>query len=541
MAIVRIPIVGSVDPESEQAVGILESTQFSKNVFYEKYPDGRLYATQRASIDINNKPEYVGETPRGRGAYYWEKVDASYQVVNGTIFKDYGGSIGSISVGLKPVDIIETDNHLVIIDSENNEGWVITQSDELREITDTNFPPNAGKTLASGGVWLDSNMYVLDTEGNIWNSVENDPESWDALNFIEAGRYEDAGKHLAPHGNGIAAFGSRSIEFFYNAGNPVGSPLARRNDIVYHTGVLEGSAVAIHGDSIYFLGSDSTGTLGIYYLDNYALKKISTSSVDALIANSRNIKDLTFLAAATLIRNHRLLFLSGVAMIGIGGDAYFEADYLENQETYVTADGTDAYAPQFTLVYDASTELWSTYDSAVLERGGFPVLSTTSKLRNKNTVASVMFINGEVGQFTGLYKPTESSGQGGPYFADDDYIEDQDDYILFDSGVENVGIDMEISLPEYDAGTMTLKFGHRLELVGTQVNNTDGIDDVLVSWSDDHYRTYSTARPIKTSFRAKLTRLGKFKRRAHRIQYSGIEQLRIEGVELDVRASQYAR
>lgn len=540
MPIQRIPILASSDHENNDET-FVEGAQYARNVMYDKYPDGRPYATQRPGITITDTPEFTDRQKRGRGAYNWQKKDSSYQVINDTVYSNYTEVVGTITAGLNLVFFAETDNELAIIDPENNEGWVIDEFNVLTKITDSNFPPNqsTAKTLAGGVAWVDGNLYVLDTDGFIWNSNDDDPYTWDALGFINAGRSEDGGIFIAQHATGIAVFGTRSIEFFYNAGNPVGSPLQRRNDLFFLVGAINTNSVSVQGNRVYFLGSEETGTLGLYRLEDFQVQKISTKSDDDLLAEARHVKKLEFFLSGILLRSHQLCFVSGVQSIGDG--LYFaDADYIESQGTYVLVDGTDLYATQFTLVWDETIGQWSNYDSPALEFGGFPVINGTSRLRSKNTVASLLMLNGEIVEFSPSFEPVDKTSVKA-YFEPDDYIVNQDDYVLVNGEDASFGIPMSVRLPEYDGGTMTLKFCHRLELVGTTLADGVGNSDIFVSWSDDHYRTVSPKRRLSTSFRQKLSRLGKFKRRSYQIDYDGLEPLRIEGVEMYLRASQYAR
>lgn len=543
MTIQRLPILASTDVEDASST-LTEGSEYARNIMYDKYPDGRVYATQRPGITINNTPEFTGREKRGRGAYNWEKYDRTYQVINDTVYLDYSGSIGTISAGLSRVYFVECDDALALLDPENNEGWIIDNANGLTQITDSNFPPNQtpARELAGGGVWLDGNLYVLDTLGVIWNSNDNDPTTFDALGFIEAGRQEDGGVYLAQHGPGLAVVGTRTIEFFYNAGNATGSPLARRQDTMIHLGALNENAVTVQGNKVYFVGSEGTGTLGVYLLDNYQLAKLSTKSIDDFIAEARHTKQLSFFVSSMLIRGHQVCFISGVQSVASpgGGGEYFSADYIEDQGSYVVIEGTDLYDTQFTLVYDQTIGTWSTWDSSILENGGFPVLVGTSKLRSRNTVASVLFLNGEIAEVTADYAPVDQTIIY-TYFDTDDYIENQSDYITDQGEDTYTAIPMSVRIGEWDGGTMTNKYCHRLEVVGTTLAEAAGEQDIQVSWSDDHFRTFSTPRNLDTEFRRKLSRLGNFKRRSFQLDYEGLDPLRIEGIEIDVRASRYAR
>jgi hypothetical protein len=90
-----------------------------------------------------------------------------------------------------------------------------------------------------------------------------------------------------------------------------------------------------------------------------------------------------------------------------------------------------------------------------------------------------------------------------------------------------------IQTTRFDGGNSRNKFLDRLRIIGDQYTATNNIS---VSWSDDDYQTFSTARTIDLSVNDPvLTRCGSFKRRAFLIQQTNSSSLRLEAIELDLR------
>jgi Phage stabilisation protein len=86
-----------------------------------------------------------------------------------------------------------------------------------------------------------------------------------------------------------------------------------------------------------------------------------------------------------------------------------------------------------------------------------------------------------------------------------------------------------------DFDTMNRKFMYRLSLVGDVPDDTLTDSAVSISWSDDDYKTWSTARTL--TFNADLPaifQLGQFRRRAFKITYALPHLLRLEGMEVDI-------
>jgi hypothetical protein len=189
----------------------------------------------------------------------------------------------------------------------------LSDSSAISEITDTDHPIKKATAEWSppGVVALDGYFFIIgnydaadsseDSYSRIYNCDLGDPSSWTATNFIASNK---AGKlvYLAKHHRHIVAFGRAGIEFFYNAGNPVGSPLANRLDTSYDVGLvtspLDGSNDNVHsrvvpyGDQLFFVGRPHRGGIGIYVLDNFQPRRISSPAIDRLLTENSVIRGI---------------------------------------------------------------------------------------------------------------------------------------------------------------------------------------------------------------------------------------------------------
>jgi len=163
------------------------------------------------------------------------------------------------------------------------QAWYYPQGGAWTQITDTEFPPNQTPAIriTSSAVHMDGYMFVMGSDGQIWNSDLNSISSWSANNFISASTIPDPGTGIARSGDSIVGFGKSSIQFFINNGNPSGSPLSTIQEATIRLGVVEGSHKTI-GDSTYFIGIPSESSVfGAYELKGRSVKKISTPDIDA--------------------------------------------------------------------------------------------------------------------------------------------------------------------------------------------------------------------------------------------------------------------
>lgn len=526
MAVQRQAITTSVDPETSTA-DITFGSQ-SLNTYVDRYGDGRTFTTQRPpfflSQDVTDDDTGI-TVSRGRGIHFWES-DSSVFIVNGSsVVKGYGGvetEVGTISEGRDRVYFIETPTHLVITDPENNEGWLISLADTstITLITGTAFPPNNGGQLAGGGAFLGGFVFVMDTDGTIWNSNINDPTTWDGIDLINTEREADRGVFLGSHHDNLVAISTRSIEFYYNAGNPVGSPLGRRNDISYRTGAADDKAVFVQGDSIYFIGNSQIGNSGLYLLSSFQLNKRSNFSIDRALAfyNIKSTNDF-FLTAAT-IDDHILVFVTPVAP-----DA---------------SNSTPIWTPIITLVYDDAASTWTTYSTDIISTIGFAVIDATDISTPFYRNVGLLLTDGNAFQIDGTLDPIDLS-YNGLYFLEDYLLNDTGDYLLDQGPITTANIVISVTLPEMDFGTINNKFMHSLSVVGdTLAEASDTLTPLLISWSDDHYKTFSAQRSLYLDTTRELRRFGRFKRRAFKLDYEGSNALRLEALEYDVGVSSYA-
>ena len=107
-----------------------------------------------------------------------------------------------------------------------------------------------------------------------------------------------------------------------------------------------------------------------------------------------------------------------------------------------------------------------------------------------------------------------------------------DETLFTDAGT---AINCVFTSAKLDFDTINRKFMYRLSIIG-DVPDSSGTDiAVSVQWSDDDYKTFSTARTL--NFNAdlpKIDQLGQFRRRAFKLTYSLPHLLRLEGLEVDI-------
>lgn len=506
MATIRLPIARDMKISNFSGGTITEYSSYMQNAMVEKEVSDEgniLIVTQRPSIDMLEDASDTVAKKKGRGIYYWSVTSSDYFINDDTVYKSgYTTTIGTITSGTKKCSFHEVGGRLVIVDPENNEVWTITSGGTLAKVTDVDLP----STISGGGATLDGYLFLMDNAGVIQHSDLDNATSWDPLNFIEAEREPDTGTYLGRHYDHIVAMGKSTIEFFYNAGNPLGSTLSRRQDIFYNVGCPYEDGVWEDGDDVYFLGRSQRGDFSMYVISNFRLKKISNQEFSSFLTS-------------TYAESSFFPLITGFAARGRS----FLAITLHTTP--------DDILPVSTFVYDIEGQIWSPWTSDMTELSslaGFPVSGWTTASASR--FGTGIMTNGDLITLKNTFNPIDA-------FSIKYYIVNEDDYVVTDyiapfGSLVGTNIPLICRMGHMDNGTHKTKFGSSLEVVG---DYTENAQTLTVKWSDTGYNDFTTTRTVATDKRDKMTRIGKYNRRIYQLEYSGSDTIRLQALEFNVK------
>lgn len=218
-----------------------------------------------------------------RGMYFWEDQDKLFVayddkiaiitastgslVTTVTPFVTTTGDVGFTEFYYDTGDtklVVSDGSKLITIDSSNT---VVTGSD-------VDMPtPHSPHIL-----FLDGYLFMVKSgTSDIYNSDLNDPLAYTSGDFITAEMSPDTLIRIAKLNNYIVAFGSASIEYFYDAANASGSPLNRNDTPVKQVGFLGG--LAHYANRIYFVGQTSTTDPDVYVLENLQIDQANSPAL----------------------------------------------------------------------------------------------------------------------------------------------------------------------------------------------------------------------------------------------------------------------
>ena len=420
------------------------------------------------------------------------------------------------------------------------------------QITDPDYPSETVR----GIVYLDGTYYVMTPGGAIHGSDINDPSSWSALNVIQCQIEPDTGVALSRISNLIVAFGAYSTEFFYDAGNPTGSPLLPYANAALEMGCATGDSVATSENVIFFMGVTRQMGRGIYVLSGVTPTKVSTPFIDRIL----DADDLSDVSAFCIKLNGHLFYILYLGNVGktlvLDANVTTGASQGTTQSSG-TATGYWQEWTQTTAQTPVSVATLSCVNTTVsvfltshgLSSGDVITISGATPSGYNVTNALVNVLNSSTFTYEVASDPVlyTSGAMMTVYteapFSISSYISTGDLNLIQDSTTGNIysmsssvysdngnPIKFSIRTPNIDFGNNNKKFYASAQLIGDKVDSK-----AFIRYTNDDYQTYSSFRPVDlSSQRSIINRLGQSRRRAWDIRSYENQPVRLEALEVTV-------
>lgn len=343
---------------------------------------------------------------------------------------------------------------------------------------DSNYP-----TFTNLGFsYLDGTLYVMQTTmtstgggatiyGSKINSVDT-ATSWDPLNFITAQMTPEGGQRLAKQLGYVVALKNASTEFFYDAGNATGSPLAPAENLFFTMGCADPNTVQKIGDILVWLSLNRNGEYQVVYMENTRPKVISTEPVERILNNT------------TYVSNHVYSWY-----LVTGGHTFY---------------GLTLKDRNITLVYDFGENMWYQWTDT-----------------NGNYLPFVSVTGGG-----GLPFLAQHETNGSIYIWSTNY---NADYMA--SGNNGISIPITIRTPRWDGNTIRNKTLNWMAFIADIIPGKI----ITIQTSDDDYQTWSIPQQVDLGVDCpNLTGGGKFRRRSWLIQSNDFLPFRMQAMDLQV-------
>jgi hypothetical protein len=291
MTTVRIPLSGS--PTNRGSA--FEYDQRFVNCFPELIVNPltqgeKIFLLKRDGTSSVVQPS--GAVGEGRGIYSWNSK--LYTVVGDKLYSTTGAGVSTaiktLATSTGAVGFTEfsaANDFLILLDG--TDGYYVSTTDLVTKITDVEFPtPHLPYP-----VFLDGYLFVQKTTGEIFNSDVGDVASWAATSFISPESYPDGAVAICRQNNLLVSVGVWSVEYFYDAANPVpGSPLGRNTQSTSQFGCASGLSIAQEEATLLFVAASATGEKFVVQIEGTKEVQVSTEAVNrVLVGEGSNISD----------------------------------------------------------------------------------------------------------------------------------------------------------------------------------------------------------------------------------------------------------
>lgn len=305
---------------------------------------------------------YIPSGATIRGLHYWKEEDI--------LLIAYDGSIALVTASTGTIITIgnpfaTTTGPVGFVDFQYANGDVkVVACDGSRLITiDTSYvfvtgsDPDMPTPMSPYPVYLDGYLFIIKAgTSDIYNSNLDNPLAYTSGDFITAEMAPDTLQRIDRTRNYIVAFGTQSIEYFYDAANASGSPLNRNDTPFKQVGYLGG---LVRNESRLFFVGQSDGPAAnpeVYMLEDFKMQPVSNPPLRRFMQPTS-----TFNAA----------------ICSQGGRDF----YILNSS-------------DITYMIDLDTGLWTRL--AFKQQTTFPVLYSTSIIRNNVGHTTIMAFSGSM-------------------------------------------------------------------------------------------------------------------------------------------------
>lgn len=443
------------------------------NGFLQKDSEGTIWVRRRAGFQ-----ELAGLVPDGTYSalgVFVPKTSSGVHYV-GAHPDIFVAGISQFTFGFPPLtnqiwfDESTTTTVTNIYASNGEEGAYQSGTSLFTRIIDSNYP---ARTL-NGSAYLNGFLYVMDLNGSIWGSTnQNDFSTWSSTNVINAWGTDGVPIAIRSYLNEVLAFKSFSVEVFYDAGNAIGSPLLPVQQINIRWGCFNPSTIVKIDAEIFWVGTSEASDVAVIRMAAFNPTPVSNDAVN---------RYLNFLNSSGVTVN-------GAYSCTMAGDRFYCVS---------TTNGLN----NLTLAYNLTSGEWSVFSSSMY--GNAVVQGSTSFGNVITPTGQVIQVNENI-QYDINHTPGNATQK-------------------------KYAISEHLRTGNFAAGTSLRKMVSGLRIQADQKSASS----LRIRWSDDDYQTWSAWRNIDLSKNVPLLPglQGTFAKRAYELEYAGRDPIRFSKLEL---------
>lgn len=214
----------------------------------------------------------------GQGLYSYNPVSGVMTTINATQLSTSTGDVGFIEFQYEPAS--GTYGTSVLMFSDGTGLWQLDSTNTVTAASGAGLPANI---LSTSLVYMDGYIFAVKADtAEIYNSVLNNPISWTNTSPMTAESLPDAITKMAKVNNYIIAFGTQSIEYFWDAGNASGSPLQSNTTPIKYNGYMGGFAQL--GNKVYFIGNNVEAEPCLFLLEDFKITPVNAQILRKYLA-----------------------------------------------------------------------------------------------------------------------------------------------------------------------------------------------------------------------------------------------------------------
>ena len=266
------------------------------NVFIEPLKNQSIGSGSRMLVNRSGTEVVINSVASSevRGMFFWpDKNKLFYAVgtnvyvyntitgVSNTISSPFGTSSGPVGF----CEYLYDNGNVVIIATDGTTLLSIDDSNTVVTCVDADLP----SPHQPYPVFLNGYLFLAKANSaDLYNSVLNNPMSWETSSFISTEMEADLIVRIAKLNNYIVVFGKETIEYFWDAAvEPPGSPLQRNDTPIKINTYLSG--FAIYGNSIYYIGVNAGGMPDVFVLKDFKIEEMGTPGISRYLRAARSV------------------------------------------------------------------------------------------------------------------------------------------------------------------------------------------------------------------------------------------------------------